>query len=264
MWKDILKKIFELISGGTEEHPGPAPEPGQTEPPAEEKTAAPGWEGEPPYRYLDVSRWQGTIKMERWTEIKGAGYRGVMLRALGNTKDGLASGPYIDPVFEKNYANATAAGMDVGVYYYTKAVSEKEADTELALLRQALAGKTLTMPVAVDVEDAMLTGMHYGDLTNLTAYHLEQIEKMGFYAQLYTFTSFANRNLDMARLTSRWDIWLADYTGKTPKVKFRYNAHQHTSSGHVAGIDGPVDLNVTEVNYPAIIKGKGLTRLKGA
>ena len=66
----------------------------------------------------------------------------------------------------------------------------------------------------------------------------------------------------MARLSSRWDVWLADYTGKTPNVTFNYNAHQHTSKGSVPGISGNVDLNVTTLNYPKIIRKKGLTRLR--
>lgn len=125
-----------------------------------------------------------------------------------------------------------------------------------------LNGKELTLPVAVDVEDNKLKQLSTLDLSNLTAYALEQVEKMGFYAQLYTYTSYANAHLDMARLSGRWDVWLADYTGKPPKVSFKYNAHQHTSSGNVPGISGNVDLNVTTLNYPRIIRKKGLTRLR--
>ena len=225
-----------------------------------QSAAPPGWGGPLPYRYIDVSRYQGKITLDGWRKVKAAGYKGVMLRAVGN-RNGV---PYIDPTFETNYRNARAAGLDVGVYYYTNATSEELADRELAVLRKALVGKEMTMPVAVDLESNYLIGMPYGDLSNLAAYHLEQIEKMGFYAQLYTYTSYANVHLDMARLAGRWDVWLADYTGKTPKISFKYNAHQHTSKGSVPGISGNVDLNVTEINYPKIICKKGLTRLREA
>lgn len=259
--KHILEEALKIFSGPAEDPP--APEEAPAAPPAPSAPEEPaGWEGEPPYRYLDVSVWQGKIKMEGWQAIKGAGYKGVMLRACGNSADGKPGKAYIDKTFENNYANAKAAGLDIGVYYYTKATIEAAADKELAVLRQALRGKELTMPVAVDMENAALTVLKPKDLTNLAAYHLEQIEKMGFFAQLYTYTSYANRNLEMERLAERWDIWLADYTGKPPKVTFRYSAHQHTSKGSVPGINGPVDLDVTTVNYPRIIKAKGLTRLR--
>lgn len=256
---ELLEKLVRAIFGPgneaetTPDAPATAPE---------QVNAPPGWEGDPPYRFVDVSRWQGKIKMEGWQAIKGAGYKGVMLRACGNSASYNPSKAYIDPTFETNYANAKTAGLNIGVYYFTKAMSEAEADKELAVLRKALRGKELTMPVAVDMEDAMLTIHKPKDLTNLAAYHLEQIEKMGFFAQLYTYTSYANRFLEMERLAGRWDIWLADYTGKTPNVTFSYNAHQHTSKGSVPGISGDVDLNVTERNYPRIIMKKGLTRLR--
>lgn len=255
---ELLEKLVRAIFGPGDEQDTGEPAPTPQAPKAEVVT---GWEGGPPYRYIDVSRYQGLID---WAQVAAAGYKGAMLktvstnRKLSKRSDGL----YIDPTFETNYRNAKAAGLDVGVYYYTYATSEAMADAELALLRQALRGKELTMPVAVDMEDAMLTVHKPKDLTNLAAYHLEQIEKMGFFAQLYTYTSYANRFLEMERLAGRWGIWLADYTGKTPKVGFGYNAHQHTSEGSVPGINGPVDLDVTTVNYPKIIKAKGLTRLR--
>lgn len=222
--------------------------------------AATGWEGDPPYRYIDVSRYQGAID---WAQVAAAGYKGAMLKTVSTNRklSKRADGLYIDPTFEDNYRSAKAAGLDVGVYYYTYATSEAMADAELALVRQAVYGKELTLPVAVDVEENELKPMSTLDLTNLTAYALEQVERMGFYAQLYTYTGY-KYELNMARLSSRWDVWLADYTGKTPKVDFKYNAHQHTSKGSVPGISGNVDLNVTTLNYPKIIRKKGLTRLR--
>lgn len=260
-WKvilDFLRDIFSALShaaGDSADKEKPAPAPGVST-----VDTVTGWAGEPPYRYIDVSRYQGKID---WAQVAAAGYKGAMLKTVSTNRkiSKRADGLYIDPVFEANYRNAKAAGLDVGVYYYTYATSEAMADAELALVRQAVYGKELTMPLAVDVEENKLKPMSTLDLTNLTAYALEQVEKMGFYAQLYTYTGY-KYELDMARLSSRWDVWLADYTGKTPKVDFKYNAHQHTSKGSVPGITGNVDLNVTTLNYPRIIRKKGLTRLR--
>lgn len=255
---DFISKLLAALSraagdSADKKEPAPAPDVSTVD-------TVTGWAGEPPYRYIDVSRWQGTID---WAQVAAAGYKGAMLKTVStNCKlSKRADGLYIDPTFEDNYKNAKAAGLDVGVYYYTYATSEAMADAELALVRQAVYGKELTLPLAVDVEDNKLKPMSTLDLTNLTAYALEQVEKMGFYAQLYTYTGY-KYELDMARLSSRWDVWLADYTGKTPKVDFKYNAHQHTSKGSVPGISRTVDLNVTTLNYPKIIRKKGLTRLR--
>jgi GH25 family lysozyme M1 (1,4-beta-N-acetylmuramidase) len=254
---ELLEKLVRAIFG-----PGDEPDMGEPEPApqAPEVEAVTGWEGGPPYRYIDVSRWQGLID---WAQVAAAGYKGAMLKTvstnykLSKREDGL----YIDPTFETNYRNARAAGLDVGIYYYTYATSEAMADAELALLRQAVYGKEFSLPVCVDVEENKLKQLSTLDLSNLVAYALEQVEKMGFYAQLYTYTGY-KYELDMARLSSRWDVWLADYTGEAPNVTFNYSAHQHTSKGSVPGITGNVDLNVTTLNYPRIIEKKGLTRLR--
>lgn len=256
---DFISKLLAALShaaGDSADKEEPAPTPDV--PTVDTVT---GWAGDPPYRYIDVSRYQGTID---WAQVAAAGYKGAMLKTVSTNKklSKRADGLYIDPTFETNYRNARAAGLDVGIYYYTYATSEAMADAELALVRQAVYGKELTMPLAVDVEDNKLVSLDKQDLTDLTAYALHEVEQMGFYAQLYTYTSYANAHLDMARLAGRWDVWLADYTGKTPKVDFKYNAHQHTSKGSVPGISGHVDLNVTTRNYPRIIRKKGLTRLR--
>ena len=257
---ELLEKLVRALFGpGDKQDAGevkPAPEP--HEPPGAE--AVTGWTGAPPYRFVDVSRYQGLID---WAQVAAAGYKGAMLKTVSTNRNlsKRADGLYIDPTFETNYRNARTAGLDVGVYYYTYATSEAMADAELALLRQAVYGKELTLPVAVDVEDNRLGKLDKQSLTDLTAYALHEVEQMGFYAQLYTYTGY-KYELDMARLSSRWDVWLADYTGKTPNVTFNYNAHQHTSKGSVPGITGNVDLNVTERNYPKIIRKKGLTRLR--
>lgn len=254
---ELLEKLVRAIFGPGDERDMGEPEP---IPQAPEAEAVTGWEGGPPYRYIDVSRYQGLID---WAQVAAAGYKGAMLKTVSTNRNlsKRSDGLYIDPAFETNYRNARAAGLDVGVYYYTYATSEAMADAELALLRQAVYGKEFSLPVCVDVEENKLKQLSTLDLSNLVAYALEQVEKMGFYAQLYTYTGY-KYELDMARLSSRWDVWLADYTGEAPNVTFSYNAHQHTSKGSVPGISGNVDLNVTTLNYPRIIEKKGLTRLR--
>lgn len=256
----FLSDLFAALAHAKEAADNSTADPAHVSTVDTKASAPPGWGGQLPYRYIDVSRYQGTVD---WAKVAAAGYKGAMLKTVStNPKmSKRADGLYIDPTFERNYRNARAAGLDVGVYYYTYATSEAMADAELALVREAVRGKELTMPLAVDVEENKLKPMSTIDLTNLTAYALEQVEKMGFYAQLYTYTGYSYE-LDMQRLAGRWDVWLADYTGKTPKVDYIYHAHQHTSKGSVPGIMGNVDLNVTTRNYPKIIKTKGLTRLR--
>ena len=179
------------------------------------------------FTVLDVSRWQGRID---WDTVKASGrVHGVMLRALGSR----SGTPYIDPMFETNYS------------------------AELALLHDALRGKRLQLPAAIDVEDARLRALTPDALSALVAGAARQLEHWGLYAMVYTYTHFADTALHMDTLVP-FDLWLADYRGKRPAR--RHGIWQYTSSGRVPGISGPVDLSRTEKDYPALLHRAGLDR----
>lgn len=218
---------------------------------------------------MDVSRWQKNID---WAKVKASGkIDGVMLRAMGNSADGKASKPYLDPTFARNYTECTRLGIPVGVYGYFKAVSRAEADKELALLKSALIGKTLRLPVAVDVEDALPAKLSKEVLTDLTAYMLSTVESWGVYALLYTGLWFGNTFLYMGGAALKlYDVWLARYPrdkSKTkpedkPKTDFSFGMWQYTSTARVPGVSGNVDLSHAYKDYTSIISKKGLTRLR--
>ena len=219
---------------------------------------------------LDVSRWQGNID---WDKVKASGLvSGVMLRALGNSAKDKPSKPYIDPTFERNYAECKRLGIPCGVYYYCKAVNAAEADAELALLRKVLTGKTVQLPVAVDIEDSYVQApLDKQTLTDIAAHALAAIEQMGFYAMLYTGLNFGETRLYMGGAALRkYDVWLARYPrdkSKTkpedkPKTDFSFSMWQYTSKGKIPGVSKGVDLSHAYKDYAKIIAKKGLDRLR--
>lgn len=207
-----------------------------------------------PQTVLDVSRWQGRID---WDAVQHSGtIDGVMLRVLGSRN----GRPYLDPSFEQNYAACTARGIPVGGYYYTCAVTARQADEELASLRAALTGKRFQLPIAIDVEDARLRALSPAQLTPLVARAAAQLEAWNLYAMVYTYTNFADTALVLDALTA-YDLWLADYRGKRPTRP--HGMWQYTSKGQAAGIDGPVDLSHAYKDYPALCNRTGLGRFTG-
>lgn len=210
---------------------------------------------------MDVSRHQGTID---WAKVKASGQiGGVMIRAMGNSADGKASKPYIDPQFARNYAECTRLGIPVGVYGYFKAVNKAEADKELALLKSALTGKTLGLPVAVDVEDEVQKPLGKAALTYLTAYMLSTVESWGVYALLYTGLWFGSTFLYMGGAALKpYDVWLAAYRKEKPEPGWPFGMWQHTSAGTVPGVSTNVDMSHAYKDYAGIISKKGLTRLR--
>ena len=222
---------------------------------------------------MDVSRHQGVID---WDAVKANGkVDGVMLKTvstngrLSKRKDGL----YIDPTFERNYAECKRVGLPVGVYYYTYATDKQMADAELDLLKTALTGKTFELPISVDVEDNKIKKLSTQELTDLAAYALGTVERWGFYALLYVGLYFAQTELYMGGAALRpYDVWLARYPKdqrKTkpedkPKTAFAFGMWQYTSTARMPGVSTNVDMSHAYKDYAAIIKRAGLGAVKGA
>ena len=203
---------------------------------------------------IDVSRYQGNID---WDKLAGK-IGGAMLKTVSTNKS--FGGIYIDPMFETNYAACRRLGIPVGVYYYTYAQDAATVQAELAKLHQALEGKTFTLPVAVDVEDNKLKPLSADALTDLVIAAADAIESWGLYAMVYTYTWYSQTELNMDRL-SAYDLWIADYRANRPTRK--HGMWQYTSTGHLDGIAGNVDISHAYKDYPSIIARAGLTQLRG-
>lgn len=215
-----------------------------------------------PRTILDVSRWQGSIN---WDKVKASGLvSGVMIRAMGNSKEGKPSKPYLDPYFARNYAECTRVGLPVGVYGYFKATTKAQADKELALFKQALGGRAFQLPVAVDIEDKLQAALSKSALTDIVTHCLSVVESWGVYAMLYTGLNFGQTNLYMGGAALKpYDVWLAAYRTKKPTPGWTFGMWQYTSSGKIPGIAKGADLSVAYKDYAAIIQRKGLGKVKG-
>ena len=202
---------------------------------------------------IDVSRYQGNID---WNQIVG-NVGGAMLKTVSTNKS--FGGIYIDQMFERNYAECKRLGIPVGAYYYTYAQDAAAVQAELAKLREALAGKTFNLPIAVDVEDNKLKPLSADALTDLVIAAADAIESWGLYAMVYTYTYYSQTELNMDRLAA-YDLWIADYRGTRPTRK--HGMWQYTSKGSLPGISGNVDKNHVYKDYPSIITRAGLTTLR--
>lgn len=198
---------------------------------------------------IDASKYQGAVD---WAKAKAGGVKFAMLKAVSTNNTGL----YIDPYFERNYAECKRLGIPVGVYYYTYAQDKAYADKELALLKKAIAGKQFEYPIVVDVEDNKLKPLSKAALTDLVEYAVKTIESWRCYAMVYTYLYYSRVELDMTRL-AKYDLWIAHYAAACG-YKGSYGMWQYTSTGKVAGVNGNCDCNYAYKDYPAIIKNAGL------
>ena len=204
---------------------------------------------------IDVSRYQGNID---WAKAKANGVKFAMLKTVSTNK--AYGGIYIDPLFERNYAECKRLGIPVGVYYYTYAQNKATADAELAMFKKAISGKQFEFPLVVDVEDNLLKPLSKAALTDLVEYAVKTIEGWGCYAMVYTYLYYSRNELDMARL-AKYDLWIAHcanacgYTGA-------HGMWQYTSTGKVAVVSGNCDCNWAYKDYSTIIKKAWLNGYK--
>ncbi|MGN0518513.1 MAG: GH25 family lysozyme, partial [Acutalibacteraceae bacterium] len=96
---------------------------------------------------IDVSKWQASIN---WTNVAADGVDFAILRAAVTVSPGASVGK--DSYFETNYANAKAAGIDVGVYMYGCAITTDQAIAEADGLYNIIKGKQFEYPIYYDVE----------------------------------------------------------------------------------------------------------------
>ena len=197
---------------------------------------------------IDVSKWQGS-KID-WAKVKAAGIDYAILRA--------GYGSYIsqkDPTFERNYAECKRLGIPVGVYWYVYAKTLDGIKQEVKTLLEAIKGKQFEYPIYLDIENEAQASMTKAALTQMIETGCTALEQAGYFAGVYTYTSFASY-MDYAGLAKKYTMWLADYR-KNYNTTLTRDMHQYTSSGTVTGIGGRVDCNRAYVDFPAIIRAAG-------
>ena len=199
------------------------------------------------YKGIDVSKHNGTID---WNKVKAAGVQFAMLRAGYGRYDNQK-----DERFEANYAGATAAGIPVGAYHYSYATNAEQAKQEAEVFLGWIKGKTLTYPVAFDIEDAKQANLGVSVISDIIRAFCETVEAAGYYVVVYANKDWLTNRID-ADCKSRYDIWLAQWTSQ-PTYTGSYGMWQYTSDGAVDGIAGRVDMNIAYKDYPSIIAGMG-------
>jgi len=198
---------------------------------------------------IDVSEFQKIID---WQSVKRTGIDFAIIRAGYR---GWESGKIVtDLFFDKNIKEATRAGIDIGVYFFTQAVTEEEAREEARYTIKLLSKYNVPVkyPIVIDTERTP-PGNGRGDRiskekrTKIVQAFCQEIEKLGHKSMIYGNKNWLLNDLEIEKL-SKYDIWLADYI-KTTNYQYPYTIWQYTSDGNVSGIGGRVDMNIGYKRY---------------
>lgn len=202
---------------------------------------------------VDVSKWQGSID---WKQVKASGINFAMIRLGRGEYDGGRCA--LDTCFKQNIAGALEAELDVGVYFYSYALTavKAKAEAEFVVNELAVYKGRLTYPVAFDLEDSSQVKLRKDVLSDMVVAFGDVIEKAGYYASLYSNLNWLTNKYDTAKI-KRFDIWLAQWASK-PTYPGSFGMWQYSNAGSVPGISGRVDLDAAYYDYPAIILANGL------
>ena len=194
---------------------------------------------------IDVSKWNGSID---WNAVKNSGVSYVIIRCGYR---GSSTGALIeDPKFVSNIKGAKAAGLKVGVYFFSQAVNEAEAVEEASMALNLVSGYGLEYPIFLDVEasggrgDAVDTATR----TAVCRAFCATIQNSGYKAGIYANKTWLTTKMNAGSLAD-YKIWLAQYASAPSYTTTKYDIWQYTSKGSISGISGGVDMNISYLNY---------------
>lgn len=182
---------------------------------------------------LDISTWQGYVDFNK---VKSAGYNYVILRAGFGRENSQK-----DNTFDRNYANAKAAGIKVGVYWFSYSTSPSEAYREANACLYCLNGKQLDMPVYYDLEYQPAMSMSNSNYTQMALNFCSTIKKAGYKSGVYSSASvycyLLNRQTLINNGVSIWNAQWSSYCSVPCDI------WQYSEKGQVNGIRTSVDMN---------------------
>lgn len=190
---------------------------------------------------VDVSSHQQEID---WELVAANGVEFAMIRVgyRGYTEGEIQPDEY----FVQNIEGARAAGLDVGVYFFSQALDEQEAIDEANYVLEQIKDYPLSYPVIFDWEDieadARTDGMDSVQLTKNAIAFCDTIKQAGYRAGVYFNQRFGYEEFDLESLQD-YVFWLAEYND-TPSFSFHFQIWQYCNNGRVDGIKTDVDLNL--------------------
>lgn len=193
---------------------------------------------------IDVSEFQG--EDIDWKQVRESGIEFVIIR-LGYRAYGETGELVLDDMFDRNMQGALDAGLDVGVYFFSQAITPGEAVEEAEFVLEHVRGYEIDGPIVYDTEEikgdtARTDNNTRQEFTNYCKVFCDTIEQAGYDPMIYANMKWMAFTLDMEQLAD-YDFWYADYHD-VPQCPYEYEIWQYSETGAVPGINANVDLNV--------------------
>lgn len=199
------------------------------------------------YVGVQISKYQDYVD---YVKLKKAGINYVMIRV--GTR-GYGSGQLVeDDNFTDNIKRATDAGLQVGVYFTSQAITVEEAVEEAEFVVSKLKDYKLAYPIAfemgfVENDTARIETLTKAERTEITKTFLDTVSEQGFKTVIYADKEWLIKEIDMSKLTA-YDVWL-EQCQDVPDYPYKFTMWNYTDMGTVDGIVGYTDLSISFIDY---------------
>ncbi len=208
---------------------------------------------------IDVSKWDGDMDFDEWRDRRGL--YGVVIKGGGSDV-----GRYVDSWFARNYDKTVAAGIHVGCYFYSKALSVAQAREDADyFVDNCLANRAWDLPCYMDVEEQSQFALGMQELTDVCKAFMDRVQERGYKSGIYTGAYAFGGNMYGPSQLSAYADWIACWSATMPDVGCAYGMWQQggirLSDGAIVYDDvaGYHDLDWALIDYPALILGDGGT-----
>lgn len=184
---------------------------------------------------IDVSCWQIDVD---YNKVKSSGINVVLIRA-GFGREASQK----DNQFETHYRNAKAAGLKIGVYWYSYAEGISDAANEANACLACLNGRKLDLPVYFDMEEPWQQSFGKATLAAMAEKFCDTIKKHGYRAGVYANAYWFSQCLNYSTLYNKYSIWLAQWASYHT---IKCDIWQYSETDSVNGVNGNVDMNIIE------------------
>ncbi len=199
------------------------------------------------YAGVDISEEQDYVD---FVKLKKSGISFVMLR-VGARK--YSTGQIkLDEYFSDNIKRATDAGLDVGVYFFSQAISEAEAVEEANFVLESIKGYEVSYPIVfqmsyINNDSSRIDSLDVDQKTDIAEKFLQTVKDAGYVPMVYGTKEWLIKRVDLSRL-NEYDIWLSQ-PGDLPDYPYKFSVWQYATDGNVGGISGGANLNISFIDY---------------
>ncbi len=196
---------------------------------------------------VDLSKYQEYVD---FSKLKKAGIDFCMLRVGAR---GYGTGQLVlDPYFQENIKRASDAGLEIGVYFFSQAITVEEAEEEADMVLDYIDEYDVNYPVVFDMEyiqndTSRIESLTGEERTKIAETFLSTIDLAGYTPMIYGKKEWLLKEIDLTQLED-YDIWLAQYE-EIPDFPYQFTMWQYTNQGKVDGVSGKVDLNICFIDY---------------